>query len=158
MTRQVLCLVLLLALTAAGCGHGRRQAPVAHPPSEAAITPGETSPPQPGPAAPGSLPIPDLGYNAREGRAVYRHYCLTCHGEEGHGDGFNAFNLDPKPRDLAEPAFQVKKTDEDLAAVIRSGGGVAGLSTGMPPWGRTLSERKIRNLVDYLRALRNPSP
>ena len=102
------------------------------------------------------LPVPDLGYNAREGRALYRHYCLTCHGEEGHGDGFNAYNLDPKPRDLADPAFQAKSTDDDLLAVIRSGGGVAGLSTGMPPWGRTLDERSIRNLVDYLRTLRRP--
>ena len=99
------------------------------------------------------LPVPALGYNAREGRALYRHYCLTCHGEEGHGDGFNAYNLDAKPRDLADPAFQAKRSDDDLAAIIRSGGGVAGMSTGMPPWGRTLGERQIRNIVDYLRAL-----
>jgi len=155
----MLCLGLFLALPAAACGHGRAPAPPAHAASAAAIAPKEASPPQPGqPAAPGSLPIPDLGYNAREGRAVYRHYCLTCHGQEGHGDGFNAFNLDPKPRDLADPDFQAKRTDDDFAAVIRSGGGVAGLSTGMPPWGRTLGERKIRNVVDYLRALRTPSP
>jgi mono/diheme cytochrome c family protein len=103
------------------------------------------------------LPIPPLGYNAREGAAIYRHYCSTCHGDEGHGDGFNAFNLDPKPRDLADPAFQSKRTDEDLVTVIRSGGGAAGLSTGMPPWGRTLGERKVRNVVEYLRTLRQKS-
>ena len=100
-----------------------------------------------------ALPVPDLGYNAREGRVLFRHYCLTCHGEDGHGDGFNAYNLDPKPRDLADSAFQAKRSDDDLAAVIRLGGGVAGLSTGMPPWGRTLKDRKIHNLVDYLRTL-----
>ena len=43
------------------------------------------------------LPIPELGYNAREGQALYRHYCLNCHGEQGRGDGFNAYNLDPRP-------------------------------------------------------------
>ncbi|MFQ5670740.1 MAG: c-type cytochrome [Acidobacteriota bacterium] len=107
---------------------------------------------RPDPAARTSL-RPTLGYNAREGRALYRHYCLPCHGEDGHGDGFNAYNLDPKPRDLAAAEFQGKRTDDELAAVIRTGGGVAGLSTGMPPWGRTLSQRQIENLVRYLRVL-----
>jgi mono/diheme cytochrome c family protein len=101
-----------------------------------------------------TLPIPALGYNAREGKAIFLHYCVTCHGEEGHGDGFNAYNLDPKPRDLADAGFQAKRSDDDLASVIRSGGSAAGLSTGMPPWGRTLNERQVRNLVDNLRTWR----
>ena len=99
------------------------------------------------------MPLPELGYNAREGRALFLHYCSTCHGTEGHGDGFNAYNLDPKPRDLGDPAFQAKQTDDELASVIRSGGASAGLSTGMPPWGRTLHDRQIRNLVSYVRTL-----
>ena len=105
-----------------------------------------------------TLPQPDAGYNVREGRALFLHYCSTCHGTEGHGDGLNAYNLDPKPRDLADPAFQAERPDADLATVVRTGGGAAGLSTGMPPWGRTLSERQIRNLVVFLRTLaRTPS-
>ena len=104
-----------------------------------------------------ALPLPDLGYNAREGRALFQHYCSICHGAEGHGDGFNAYNLDPKPRDLGDPGFQAKHSDEDLAAAIRSGGGASGLSVGMPPWGRTLGERQVQNLVLYLRTL-SPEP
>ena len=100
------------------------------------------------------LPIPALGYNQREGRTLYRHYCVTCHGDEGAGDGFNAFNLDPRPRSLADSAFQAQRSDSDLVSAIRSGGGAVGLSTGMPPWGRTLNQRQIENLVIYLRTLR----
>ncbi len=100
------------------------------------------------------LPEPDLGYNAREGRALYRHYCLNCHGETGAGDGFNAYNLDPHPRALADSTFLASHTDEALASAIRLGGGAVGLSTGMPPWGRTLNERNISNLVEYLRSFR----
>lgn len=96
---------------------------------------------------------PDLSYTVREGRALFRHYCATCHGEEGRGDGFNSYNLDPKPRDLADPAFQDERSDAELVAIIRIGGGAAGLSTGMPPWGHTVTERKIQNLVAYVRAL-----
>ena len=99
------------------------------------------------------LPIPELGYNAREGQALYRHYCLNCHGDEGKGDGFNAYNLDPRPRSLADSAFQAQHVDADLLAAIRSGGGAVGLSAGMPPWGRTLNERQIQNVVAYVRML-----
>lgn len=104
------------------------------------------------------LPIPELGYNAREGRVIYGHYCLNCHGDEGRGDGFNAYNLDPKPRSLADSAFQAQHSDSDLVTAIRSGGGAVGLSTGMPPWGRTLNERQIQNVVDYLRTLVTAEP
>lgn len=97
--------------------------------------------------------LPEPGYNARQGRALFEYYCATCHGTAGRGDGFNSYNLDPKPRDLTDPQLQAERSDEDLAAVIRSGGGAAGLSTGMPPWGRTLSELEIRNLVVFVRLL-----
>ena len=108
--------------------------------------------------APGEPPAPETGaalegHQVREGIALFRHYCAPCHGAEGHGDGLNAYNLDPRPRDLADPAFQKSRSNDELAAVIRSGGGAAGLSTSMPPWGRTLGERRIRYLVSYLRRL-----
>jgi len=104
------------------------------------------------------MPIPDQGYSAREGGALFHYYCATCHGVERHGDGLNAYNLDPKPRDLSDPEFQKKRTDDDLAGVIRSGGGVAGRSNGMPPWGRTLGDRKVRNIVTFIRTLKPPAP
>ncbi len=144
--------LVLLALLLLACRRGDDPAPrAAQPPPVAGVTAAPQAAAER--AALARLPLPDLGYNAREGRVLYRHYCLTCHGDEGHGDGFNAYNLDPKPRDLADPAFRAKRSDDDLAAIIRSGGGVAGLSTGMPPWGRTLNERQVRNIVDYLRTL-----
>jgi len=99
------------------------------------------------------LPQPDLAYPALEGRAVFQHYCAVCHGAEGKGDGFNSYNLDPKPRDLSLPEFQKSRTDDDLAAVIRTGGGAAGLSTGMPPWSPTLNKRQIEDVVLYIRTL-----
>lgn len=100
-----------------------------------------------------TLPIPELGYNAREGRALYRHYCLNCHGDEGRGDGFNAYNLDPKPQSLADSTFQSRHSDSDLVTAIRSGGAAVGGSNQMPPWGRTFNDRQISNLVEYLRTL-----
>jgi mono/diheme cytochrome c family protein len=173
---RLMATIAVMGLAVAGCAHDRGDpAEASQEPALASGAPQAESPPPTAPrapeaaapsppanpqtgAAPGwKLPVPDQGYSVREGRALFRHYCLTCHGEAGHGDGFNAYNLDPKPRDLADPAFQAKRSDDDLLAVIRSGGGAAGLSTGMPPWGRTLNDREIRNIVQYLRALQAPS-
>ena len=151
-------LVWIVALAAMGWTWGCRVAPKADPAGAPPLRPAGMADSAATDSAAARvvavLPLPDLGYNAREGRALYRHYCLNCHGDAGAGDGFNAYNLDPHPRALADSAFQVSHSDEDLVAAIRSGGGAVGLSNEMPPWGRTLNERKIRNIVDYLRSLR----
>ena len=110
--------------------------------------------------APPPAPAPSdalLSYEAQQGQAVYRHYCLNCHGETGAGDGFNAFNLDPHPRDLSDPGFQKGKTDADLTEAVKRGGSAVGLSPLMPPWGRTLSARQVDDVVLYLRTLRRKS-
>lgn len=108
------------------------------------------------PAVPGKVAAiePPLSYELRQGQDVYRHYCQLCHGDAGAGDGFNSFNLDPRPRDLSDPAFQKKKSDADFADAIRRGGAGVGLSSLMPPWNHTLSDRQIAGLVSYLRTLR----
>ena len=103
---------------------------------------------------------PPIRYEVRLGKVTFTHYCQTCHGESGAGDGFNAFNLDPHPRDLSDPEFQKKKSDAELADAIQRGGAGVGLSALMPPWGHTLSGRQIDELVLYLRtlpALRKPA-
>jgi mono/diheme cytochrome c family protein len=98
-----------------------------------------------------------LSYEQRLGRDVYQRYCQVCHGETGGGDGFNAFNLDPHPRDFSDPAFQSRKSDADLADAVKRGGAGVGLTSLMPPWGRTLSGRQIDSVVLYLRTLRKSS-
>lgn len=139
-------LVILAAgvILGTACARGKPAAPAA--PASASAAPVSVSA---APAAP-----PDLPYELRMGKAVFTHYCRTCHGEAGAGDGFNAFNLDPKPRDLSDPAFQRKKTDAELKDAIRRGGAGVGLSPLMPPWGRTLSDREVDQVLLYVRSLR----
>ena len=95
-----------------------------------------------------------------EGRRLYDFYCALCHGAEGTGDGFNAWNLDPRPEPFKGNALVEGVSDDDLAAVIRSGGRSVGKSVLMPPWGRTLTGPQIDALVAYLRVLvaRPPEP
>jgi mono/diheme cytochrome c family protein len=128
--------VLVLSLAVFACARRPSEAP--------AMTPTHTP-------TPPDLPV----YEVRLGREVYQHYCQICHGDTGAGDGFNAFNLDPRPRDLSDPDFQKKKTDADLRDAILRGGAGVGLSPLMPPWGRTLSPRQMDDVILYMRTLRH---
>ena len=132
---------LALLLLASGCSRHKEAPAMAQPASTEA----------PSGAAPAEKP---LTYELRLGRAVFQRYCLNCHGETGAGDGFNAFNLEPHPRDLSDPAFQKAKSNGDLSDAIRRGGAGVGLSALMPPWGRTLTPAEVDQVVLYIRTLR----
>ena len=87
------------------------------------------------------------------GRQVYQHYCQICHGKTGQGDGFNAAMLDPPPRNFSDEAFWKQTNDESLTAVISQGGKAVDKSVLMPPWGHTLDEQQIRDVIAYLRTV-----
>jgi mono/diheme cytochrome c family protein len=103
-----------------------------------------------------SKPAPSRpsGYELQLGKEAFQRYCVGCHGDTGAGDGFNSFNLDPRPRDLSDPAFQKSKSNADLADAIRRGGAGVGLTSLMPPWGHTIDERHISAVVLYIRSFR----
>jgi mono/diheme cytochrome c family protein len=86
-----------------------------------------------------------------EGKRLFAHYCVTCHGERGQGDGQNAYNLDPKP-----PEFQQSlraNAPSYWRQIIEGGSAAVGRSPLCPPWGRTLSAREVDALIAYLAAM-----
>ncbi len=93
-------------------------------------------------------------YQLHLGKSVFEAYFVPCHGDAGAGDGSNSFNLDPHPRDLADPVFQKSKSNADLTDTIRRGGAGVGLSSLMPPWGHTLNDRQLDAVVVYVRSLK----
>ena len=82
---------------------------------------------------------------------LYMKHCAVCHGAEGKGDGFNAYNLDPKPRNFSDSTLISRFTDDYLTEVIMEGGASVGLSAMMPPYKRNLSERDVALLIEYIR-------
>ncbi|MCH7471349.1 cytochrome c [bacterium] len=96
-------------------------------------------------------PASGMSASERSGRRQFEYYCGNCHGTQGRGDGFNAFNLDIPPADLAVNVTPETYTDENLAAFISAGGKASDRSALMPPWGLTLSTRQINDIVSYLR-------
>ena len=87
-----------------------------------------------------------------EGKKLYLHYCSFCHGIKGEGDGFNAWNLKPKPTDFTNIPFMKGRTDKWLALIITKGGEINGLSPSMSPWGKTLTSSQITVLIKYIRS------
>lgn len=87
------------------------------------------------------------------GSEIYERYCTVCHGATGEGDGFNAFNLEPRPRSLVDERVRERLTDEELTQSISFGGTAHEQSPLMPGWGRTLNGRQIRYVIAYIRLL-----
>ena len=103
---------------------------------------------QTNPAYPDSM----LTYEQRQGKYLFRKYCVICHGDDGKGDGFNAYNLDPKPRDFTDVALMHSLTDERIFRVISGGGRSVNKSPLMPSWGGRLQKDEINYLVTYVRS------
>jgi len=69
----------------------------------------------------------------KEARDIFKDRCVTCHGEQGRGDGPGASNLMPKPMDFHNSNWQVSVSDSDIAKAIIQGGAAVGLSSQMQP-------------------------
>ena len=96
-------------------------------------------------------------YSERRGKRMFGIYCVICHGDSGQGDGFNAFNLDPRPHDLTDTEYMSALTDASLNEVTAQGGRGVNKSILMPAYDHTLSEREIREIVSYIRTLPGPA-
>lgn len=94
-----------------------------------------------------------LTYEERQGKVLFSRYCSVCHGAEGKGDGFNAFNLDPRPRDLSGKQYMSAFSEERLYQTIDLGGRGMNKSPSMPSWGGRLSRPEIRYVIAYVQSM-----
>ena len=101
-------------------------------------------------------PADPLADARSRGRGVYQHYCQICHGEEGKGNGFNAGNLQPAPRDFTDGKFWQQSSGERIDYAVAQGGPSVGKSVLMPRWGHTLNERQLRDVIVFIRAFAAP--
>lgn len=82
------------------------------------------------------------------GEAVYVDQCVSCHGEEGNGDGAAARFLESQPRDFTagEWKFATEGTVEALTEVVRDGID----DTAMTPFSDMLTDEEIVAVVTYV--------
>ncbi len=92
--------------------------------------------------------------DAASGEAIYRAWCLECHGAEGRGDGPAAERMLPRPRDFVGARYQIRTTasgelptDDDLMRVMRDG--LPG--TAMPGW-PNLGDQEKRDVLAFVKS------
>ena len=83
-----------------------------------------------------------------EGEGLYAQGCVECHGATGLGDGTLERTLSKVPPEVGSLAWQVERSDAQLAAAVRAG--LPG--TPMPP-GTNLSPEQVRSVIAYIRSL-----
>ncbi len=87
-------------------------------------------------------------------KKTFEYYCSPCHGIKGKGDGtFFTIDLKPKPRNFTDVEYMKKRTDDQLIKSITEGSKAVDKSNLCPPWGKTLADKRIKELVVYIRSL-----
>lgn len=91
-------------------------------------------------------PIPPTSESVAAGQVVYERYCLTCHGENGRGDGPGGAGLEPPPADLA--VHVPLHGDADIFGFISNG--IEG--TDMVGLRDNLTDDEIWHVINFIRA------
>ncbi|MEP6617882.1 MAG: cytochrome c/FTR1 family iron permease [bacterium] len=83
-----------------------------------------------------------------EGEGLFTQRCASCHGIGGASDGVYARSLTKLPPEIGTVAFQVERSDDQLARVVRDG-----ISGSAMPGSRDLSDPQVASVVAYVRTL-----
>lgn len=96
---------------------------------------------------------PAAGAMGASAKDNYRTYCAQCHGFMGNGQGINVRDMSVQPRNHTDASYMSSRSDQDLFDADKKGGLAIDKSVLMPPWGSTLSDKEIHDMVQYLRVL-----
>ncbi len=83
-----------------------------------------------------------------EGEGIYTQRCASCHGVAGAGDGALARSLTKLPTEIGSMAWQVERSDEDIALVVRRG-----MPGSAMPSASDLTDAQTASVVAYVRTL-----
>ncbi len=93
---------------------------------------------------------PGLAGSAARGKTLYlASGCPSCHGDTGQGNGPESAAVRVRIPDFTDRARMVTRSDPDLFWAIDRGRD----RTGMPGYGKKLSDSEIWDLVNYVRSL-----
>lgn len=97
-----------------------------------------------------------LNYTEAQGKRVFYQQCVWCHADSTPAGPSNRSNVTPDPPLMNDGKLLNAKTDAALRKVISMGGSAVGESAMMPPYGMTLTQGDISDVVAYMRAIAAP--
>jgi mono/diheme cytochrome c family protein len=98
---------------------------------------------------PDSNPQKSTPESIAHGQEIFLQRCTGCHGRKADGNGPNAMDMSPRPRNLLNSAFVNKASDHRLFESIEYG--VEG--TAMPSWIDTYSQNDVGDIINFIRSL-----
>jgi mono/diheme cytochrome c family protein len=97
-----------------------------------------------------------LDFNQDQGKRIYYQQCVWCHSDATPAGPSNRSNVSPDPPLMNDGNLLNKENDASLRKVISLGGSAVGKSAMMPPYGATLSDEEINDLIAYIRVIATP--
>jgi len=97
-----------------------------------------------------------LDYNQDQGKRVFYQQCVWCHADTTPAGPSNRSNVSPDPPLMNDGNILNKESDAALRKIVAVGGTAVGKSAMMPPYGGTLSEEEIDDLIAYMRVIAVP--
>jgi len=86
-----------------------------------------------------------------DGKVVYNHYCVACHGPQGNGQGLAAPAMFPHPANFTDPNLWKGRSDAFFINVITNG-----RKRVMPPWWDVITAQEIQDVYAYVKTTFKP--
>ena len=99
-----------------------------------------------------------LDFNQEQGRRIFYQHCVWCHADTTPAGPSNRSNVTPEPPLMNDGTLLGKESDASLRRVIALGGSGIGKSVMMPPYGQTLSQEEIDDVISYIRVIAAAEP
>jgi mono/diheme cytochrome c family protein len=97
-----------------------------------------------------------LDYNQDQGKRIFYQQCVWCHSDTTPAGPSNRSNVSPDPPLMNDGSILNKESDASLKKIIFLGGSGVGKSAMMPPYGGTLTDEDIDDLIAYIRVIAVP--
>jgi mono/diheme cytochrome c family protein len=97
-----------------------------------------------------------LDYQQAQGKRIFYTQCVWCHADSTPAGPSNRSNLKPMPALMNDGSVLNSESDDYLQNIITLGGSAVSKSAMMPPYGQTLTQEEIREVIAYTRAIAQP--
>jgi mono/diheme cytochrome c family protein len=97
-----------------------------------------------------------LDYRETQGKRIFYAQCVWCHADSTPAGPSNRSNLMPMPVLMNDGAALNTESDEYLQNIITLGGSALSKSAMMPPYGQTMTQQEIQDVIAYARGIAQP--